>query len=473
MPGVSPLQRAQRALVSLLLRLAAKYSVELSVNRDSCDKELTAAFRKVARRAHPDKGGTTADTQGLISARDSWEKEKGKQRHPGPKKDMTVTTLVLPQGWAASFSGKRVFRVRSVAVLLTYSTFLAQNWLHFVGYAQSKLAEWRVKFWCATLEHCKSAVLHAHLFLQFFSAVDTPSRQFSYLGTAPNASPNDLCGEGICKKKWQQSVDRGMFYVYADKIGTARDSFGAPVVAGNYFPAWEVEKLSTYDVLGKWPEKLFKQYKLTEECYDDYLFKCRDGVVARKRNLDACREHRVRKEMRQEVAQRTKRLRANPVLFKPWAPVPEAQLWLQSFAQEKDRYPFLLVLGASRAGKTEWAKSLFKKPLQVEVGTLPHFPDSMRAFERGVHDGIVLDDVRDLAFLELHQEKLQGKYDRMVEFASTPGGQLAYALDLWRVPIVVTVNFSTKNLSFLQDAESHDFLSHPDNRTVIVFSGLR
>ena len=50
----------------------------------------------------------------------------------------------------------------------------------------------------------------------------------------------------------------------------------------------------------------------------------------------------------------------------------------------------------------------------------------MRTFTRGVHDGIVLDDVRDLQFVADNQDKLQGKYDAMVEFGSTPGGTCAY-----------------------------------------------
>ena len=37
----------------------------------------------------------------------------------------------------------------------------------------------------------------------------------------------------------------------------------------------------------------------------------------------------------------------------------------------------------------------------------------MRQFQRGVHDGLVLDDVRDLDFLVSHQEKLQGKHDSL------------------------------------------------------------
>ena len=79
------------------------------------------------------------------------------------------------------------------------------------------------------------------------------------------------------------------------------------------------------------------------------------------------------------------------------------------FKNEKDRYPFLLLLGPSRSRKTEFANSLFKAPLELKVGNLQQFPDGMRAFSRKKHDAVILDDCRDLRFLVEHQEKLQGK----------------------------------------------------------------
>ena len=88
----------------------------------------------------------------------------------------------------------------------------------------------------------------------------------------------------------------------------------------------------------------------------------------------------------------------------------------------------------------------------------------MREFERGRHDGIVLDDLRDLSFLVQHQEKLQGKYNGLVEFASTPGGQCAFSKWLHRVPVVVTANFTTKNDNLLVD---DDFLGNLDNRVLV------
>ena len=67
-------------------------------------------------------------------------------------------------------------------------------------------------------------------------------------------------------------------------------------------------------------------------------------------------------------------------------------------------------------------------------------------------------------FFVNHQEKLQGKYDYMVEFASTAGGQCAYEHDLFAVPIVATINKTTKNRHLL---ESDDWLSNPGNRVLL------
>ena len=81
-------------------------------------------------------------------------------------------------------------------------------------------------------------------------------------------------------------------------------------------------------------------------------------------------------------------------------------------------------------------------------------------------DAIILDDVRDLDFLVQHQEKLQGKYDTRVEFGTTEGGTCVYHRWLWRVPVVVTANLTTKNRDFL---DSDDFLGNLDNRVLVNF----
>ena len=54
---VSGVDRAKRALVTLLRQLAAVYAVSLAVTRDSADSAVRTAFRKLSRKTHPDHGG--------------------------------------------------------------------------------------------------------------------------------------------------------------------------------------------------------------------------------------------------------------------------------------------------------------------------------------------------------------------------------------------------------------------------------
>ena len=42
--------------------------------------------------------------------------------------------------------------------------------------------------------------------------------------------------------------------------------------------------------MGKWSQILWQQRKLSHETYERYTFLCRDGVGARKRNLDIVRQ---------------------------------------------------------------------------------------------------------------------------------------------------------------------------------------
>ena len=267
--------------------------------------------------------------------------------------------------------------------------------------------------------------------LQFSKQVDKQSTAFSFQGIRPNAGPNgragaDLCGQGLCRKGLQKSIDRGMFYVWVDKKGTCRDECGNICVEGNYAPAWVEDALFTYQVFVQWPETLWQQHKLTHEAFDNLLPKCRQNYLTKKRNLDAIRQREAEDADAKEMAENTKRIRGDSSLYRPFAEVPAATAWLKLFDSDALRYPLLVVLGSSGKGKTEWAKWLFKNALELPVGDLTHFPDGLRAFDRKCHDGLILDDIRDMAFVTNHQDKLQGKYDRAVEFASTQGGTCAF-----------------------------------------------
>ena len=54
------------------------------------------------------------------------------------------------------------------------------------------------------------------------------------------------------------------------------------------------------------------------------------------------------------------------------ASVPQAVAWLSHFEQDALRYPIMVVLGESHTGKTEWAKSLFQQPVELQIKNLTH-----------------------------------------------------------------------------------------------------
>ena len=58
--------------------------------------------------------------------------------------------------------------------------------------------------------------------LQFNSTVDKTAAAFLFEGVKPHIQPHDLCGEGLNRRKLQIGIDRGFFYVWANKVGTAR-----------------------------------------------------------------------------------------------------------------------------------------------------------------------------------------------------------------------------------------------------------
>ena len=372
-----------------------------------------------------------------------------------------------PQGRPAGHEA--VYRIASSAVLLTYQSFTSlDQWRRFVNCVKANMSSWNVKYWCATLETCKSGRLHVHLMLQFWVKQDRSSRAFAFEGINPNVNAHDYLGEGVGRRNPQQSIDRGFFYVFAKKLGTVVDEGGHECVTGNYVPAWcSQDGAATYRVQGKWPEALWKHYKLDHATYEEYLFLTRDGVQARKRNLDACKAWSEAQAEEAEIAATVKRIRSNPPIYKPFPAVPAVpavSAWLEHFKTDLLRYPLLILLGASASGKTEYAKSLFHKPLELKVGSSEVFPAKMVEFKRGVHDALILDDVRDLDFLVSHQEKVQGNYDSRIEFATTQGGTCFYTKYLFKVPTVVTINYTTKNRGYL---EANDWLSKPQNRVVV------
>ena len=69
---VSATDRAKRALVMVVKYLAGVYGLQTDIARDSKDDVVRKAYRTLALKVHPDKGGKEEDQKKLNAAYASW-----------------------------------------------------------------------------------------------------------------------------------------------------------------------------------------------------------------------------------------------------------------------------------------------------------------------------------------------------------------------------------------------------------------
>ena len=235
---VSATDVAKRALVTVIKYLAGVYGVTADLNRDCDDNALRKAYRTMSLKVHPDRGGDNSHQTQLNVKYEAWCNAKSDKSGPGRPRGKAAP---CPKASKACKPGKKDFELRAIGFLLTYQGFQdLLQWRRFLEFVAGLSASEPVLYWTATLETNADGKHHAHLMLQMSRQKKYCVNRFLFEGLRPNAQANDVFGEGWCKKpgRYQVSMDRGHFYVWANKKGTVVDETGALCVSGNYAPAW-------------------------------------------------------------------------------------------------------------------------------------------------------------------------------------------------------------------------------------------
>ena len=110
MPSVVAL--AKRALITALKSVARTYDVRVDLTQDSTDAAVRSAYRRVFRRAHPDKGGSAEHAQRLSGAKGAWE--AAQRASTGGRPVGAATTDLAPA------APRKAFRIQGKGALLTY-----------------------------------------------------------------------------------------------------------------------------------------------------------------------------------------------------------------------------------------------------------------------------------------------------------------------------------------------------------------
>ena len=186
---LSVLAAATRAFVKVMVALSAAYGQGLRANRDSPHEDLLAAYKKLAVRVHPDKGGCKEHMQELLAARGAWLSAREASAPQGGRPCARGVCQELRRRPASS---SRAYRVQAQVVLLTYHGVqdLAQ-WHRFVAFVRSSLTPWSVQQWCATFEAAETGALHTHLVMKFARKIDTTVHAFAFEGILPNVRDGD------------------------------------------------------------------------------------------------------------------------------------------------------------------------------------------------------------------------------------------------------------------------------------------
>ena len=86
---------------------------------------------------------------------------------------------------------------------------------------------------------------------------------------------------------------------------------------------------NAYTVEARWIDALWHAHKLTHERYGQCVARCRQGVIPRKRNLDAVVEAEAAEAADKDMLARIDRIRNNPDIYSPFADHPQAAEWLK------------------------------------------------------------------------------------------------------------------------------------------------
>lgn len=338
---------------------------------------------------------------------------------------------------------KHTFRLRGTSFLLTYNwdflgkplpdgtpaaTLPGDLWRLWKEFKAKSEKELKVKQSTSTLEESLHSAtqgrVHFHWKVNCKEALDEPNTErFAFHGIWPDARMTFVTAATKQARGANQAEasNRGHFYAWAPKIGTL-------FVDSNWKP-WE-----HYRVMGKWLDDLWTDGKLDHATYGELALKVRVGYSGRKRDLDLVlageKEAKVDAQMKEVDADLAK-LRAP---FRAFAAV---EAWQATFLELRFRWSLLLLVADSASGKSSFAESLFDRPYVLTVEDAEHL--DLKGFDRGVNDGVVLDNVNSWGQLLSWRAVLQARN------AKSRGGQSAtnvysYVQYLFGVPVVATID---------------------------------
>ena len=243
--------------------------------------------------------------------------------------------------------------------------------------------------------------------------------QWAYAGVKPFVSACGAQGSRVWK-----SLNTVHYYCQAPKIGSV-------FVYTNY------ERFTRFPVEGNAIFALWRLYKMTDASTirEITLSRCR-GAAGIIRDINA--NTAWRRDCNEKAEQEWVHLR---VPFKASKMYPAVFSWMHSFSHghgEKTRFPFLVLNGPSRMGKTRYACNLYGKNKTLVLSCQGVSAPNLKVFRRHRHSCIVFDEAsHDMVFK--NKQVFQAGVDTVM-LGQSNCNEHAYGVWLYGVPLVVSTN---------------------------------
>ena len=270
--------------------------------------------------------------------------------------------------------------VDDLAIRIRATPWWAQFRSELVPALSRVVASLHASMWAWSVEICPTGCaaqpptvrLHVHFAFVGARNVVHVGPEVMCLGSCPVVSQMSLLGSG------GRCPHAPLFYCSAPKIGqVASDTSHRP--------------FCDYAVRSTWVVTLLEAQKVSIHSARALAISCSCNIVMLLQTLDRIASERADASIAQHA--RDVRLRLNSQA-RPWRHVPEIAAWLNEFNTESLRYRFLVLVGGSMLGKTEYARCVLHPDacLLVDCGGCVE-PD-LRAHRPLQHHCIVMDECR-------------------------------------------------------------------------------
>lgn len=309
------------------------------------------------------------------------------------------------------------YRVVSKGILLTWSQEDLPEDFYTELLEKTKSENWHADAWAITQEKTKEGRPHYHTFLITNKRYDRNLSSFEVAGVTPgDCQKNKTKGPGAIA-----SMSRGLYYVIAPKTGTLQVDHNEKAL-----------DLINQHYKSTWARTLCATRKLPLNMYKTECLKYLTWTETMERDFNRLKSEVQTSQLQSHIDSVNKVIQES---FVPYRKFEEMELFEKQFLQLKSRYNFLIIAGASKTGKSEFAVSRFKNPFEHK-GVI-----NWKGYDHEVHDGIIIHDVATVfTYILKHRELFQSN-NGMHTVNSSDANAYAFQVYLHRKPIIVVCNY--------------------------------